>query len=59
MEYEEGELTNEDLIELEAHQYLEQEEKKVERTENVQKKFTVKGLVLELDCQHDTTTALL
>nr|XP_020665086.1 tigger transposable element-derived protein 1 [Pogona vitticeps]XP_020665087.1 tigger transposable element-derived protein 1 [Pogona vitticeps] len=42
VEYVEGELTNEDLIELEAQQRLEEaeEEEKVE----VQKKFTVKGL---------------
>ena len=38
------ELTNEDLIELEAQQHLEQEEEEVERTEDIQKKFTVKGL---------------
>ena len=42
VEYEERELTNIDLIELEAQQHLEEEE--VERTEDVQKKFTVKVL---------------
>jgi len=43
VEYVEGELTNEDLIELEAQQQLEEEEEE-ERMEEVQKKFTVKGL---------------
>ena len=44
-EYAEGELTNEDLIELEAQQHLEEEEEKEEeRMEEVQKKFTAKGL---------------
>ncbi|XP_059583233.1 tigger transposable element-derived protein 1-like [Alligator mississippiensis] len=43
VEYVEGELTNEDLIDLEAQQHLEEEEEE-ERTEEVQKKFTVNGL---------------
>ena len=47
VEYVEGELTNEDLIELEAQQHLEEEEEEEEeeeRMEEVQKKFTVKGV---------------
>ena len=43
VEYIEGELTNEDLIELEGQQHLEEEEEE-ERMEEVQNKFTVKGL---------------
>ncbi|XP_023236446.1 uncharacterized protein LOC111635652 [Centruroides sculpturatus] len=42
VDYADGELTNEDLIELEAMQYLEEEED--ERTEEVKKKFTAHGL---------------
>ncbi|XP_028659019.1 tigger transposable element-derived protein 1-like [Erpetoichthys calabaricus] len=42
VDYADGELTNEDLIELEAMQHLEEEEE--ERTEVVKKKFTVHGL---------------
>ncbi|XP_059583646.1 tigger transposable element-derived protein 1-like [Alligator mississippiensis] len=45
VKYVEGELTNEDLIELEAQQHLEEEqEEEEERMEEVQKKFTVNGL---------------
>ncbi|XP_059580411.1 tigger transposable element-derived protein 1-like [Alligator mississippiensis] len=46
VEYVEGELTNEDLIELEAQQHLEEEEEEEEeeRMEEVQKKLTVNGL---------------
>ena len=43
VEYKEGELTNKDLIQLEAQQHLEQGEE-VERTEDIQKKFTVQEL---------------
>ncbi|XP_023230772.1 sphingomyelin phosphodiesterase 4-like [Centruroides sculpturatus] len=39
VDYANGELTNEDLIELEVMQYLEEEED--ERTEEVKKKFTI------------------
>lgn len=41
VEYVDGELTNEDLIQVEVQQHIEEEE---ERMEEVQKVFTVKGL---------------
>ncbi|GBM93140.1 hypothetical protein AVEN_27380-1 [Araneus ventricosus] len=42
VDYADGELTNEDIIDVEALQHLEEEEG--QRTEEVQKKFTVHGL---------------
>lgn len=43
IKYDEGELTNEDLIELEAQQHLEEKNESVEM-EEIKKKFTLHGL---------------
>ena len=44
VDYVEGELSNEDLVELEEQRKLEELENENEETNEVQKKFTTKGL---------------